>query len=189
MSSFNTTTSVYTTTLRPHCPSTFTFSAPKHDPTLPWNSEPSSTRLPPAPPLRRNPTSLQPSRRRVFTNTRERWRQQNVNGAFAELRRLVPTHPADKKLSKCEILRLAINYIKLLDNVILTQKQEAGETEVTSRQLCNDAVTVTTTASTSGRGTGARETVVTSDARSCYFSPEFDYDSASDEDDVEFGGQ
>lgn len=38
--------------------------------------------------------------RKVFTNTRERWRQQNVNGAFTELRRLVPTHPVDKKLSK-----------------------------------------------------------------------------------------
>lgn len=47
-------------------------------------------------------------RRRIFTNSRERWRQQNVNGAFAELRKLVPTHPPDKKLSKNEILRLAI---------------------------------------------------------------------------------
>ncbi|XP_021566341.1 protein lyl-1, partial [Carlito syrichta] len=33
--------------------------------------------------------------RRVFTNSRERWRQQNVNGAFAELRKLLPTHPPD----------------------------------------------------------------------------------------------
>lgn len=46
--------------------------------------------------------------RKVFTNTRERWRQQNVSGAFAELRKLVPTHPPDKKLSKNEILRNAI---------------------------------------------------------------------------------
>nr|XP_008540108.1 PREDICTED: T-cell acute lymphocytic leukemia protein 1 [Equus przewalskii] len=36
--------------------------------------------------------------RRIFTNSRERWRQQNVNGAFAELRKLIPTHPPDKKL-------------------------------------------------------------------------------------------
>uniref|UniRef100_A0A3B4AMU6 BHLH domain-containing protein n=1 Tax=Periophthalmus magnuspinnatus TaxID=409849 RepID=A0A3B4AMU6_9GOBI len=42
--------------------------------------------------------------RRIFTNSRERWRQQNVNGAFAELRKLIPTHPPDKKLSKNEIL-------------------------------------------------------------------------------------
>ena len=64
--------------------------------------------------------------RRVFTNTRERWRQQNVNGAFAELRRLVPTHPPDKKLSKNEILRSAIKYIELLDNVLDYQKREDG---------------------------------------------------------------
>jgi len=49
--------------------------------------------------------------RRIFTNSRERWRQQNVNGAFAELRKLIPTHPPDKKLSKNEILRLAIRYV------------------------------------------------------------------------------
>lgn len=46
--------------------------------------------------------------RKMFTNSRERWRQQNVSGAFAELRKLVPTHPPDKKLSKNEILRMAI---------------------------------------------------------------------------------
>ncbi len=67
--------------------------------------------------------------RRVFTNSRERWRQQNVNGAFAELRRLVPTHPPDRKLSKNEILRLTIKYIDLLDKVVKHQKREQGELE------------------------------------------------------------
>uniref|UniRef100_A0A8C4QHJ0 BHLH domain-containing protein n=1 Tax=Eptatretus burgeri TaxID=7764 RepID=A0A8C4QHJ0_EPTBU len=52
--------------------------------------------------------------RRMFTNSRERWRQQNVNGAFSDLRRLLPTHPVDKKLSKNEILRLAMRYITFL---------------------------------------------------------------------------
>ncbi|ESP03612.1 hypothetical protein LOTGIDRAFT_59839, partial [Lottia gigantea] len=56
--------------------------------------------------------------RRIFTNGRERWRQQNVNGAFAELRKLVPSHPPDKKLSKNEILRMSIKYIKLLNKVL-----------------------------------------------------------------------
>lgn len=65
--------------------------------------------------------------RRMFTNSRERWRQQNVNGAFAELRKLVPTHPPDKKLSKNEILRLTIKYIQLLDSVIAYQKRQAGQ--------------------------------------------------------------
>ncbi|XP_024291138.1 T-cell acute lymphocytic leukemia protein 1 isoform X1 [Oncorhynchus tshawytscha] len=56
--------------------------------------------------------------RRIFTNSRERWRQQNVNGAFSELRKLIPTHPPDKKLSKNEILRLAMKYISFLSNLL-----------------------------------------------------------------------
>lgn len=52
--------------------------------------------------------------RKMFTNSRERWRQQNVSGAFAELRKLVPTHPPDKKLSKNEILRMAIRYVSII---------------------------------------------------------------------------
>lgn len=62
--------------------------------------------------------------RKIFTNTRERWRQQNVSGAFAELRKLVPTHPPDKKLSKNEILRMAIKYIRLLTNILEWQKKQ-----------------------------------------------------------------
>ncbi|XP_076871888.1 LOW QUALITY PROTEIN: uncharacterized protein lyl1 [Brachyhypopomus gauderio] len=65
--------------------------------------------------------------RRVFTNSRERWRQQNVNGAFSELRKLIPTHPPDKKLSKNEILRLAMKYINFL--VTLLNDQAGGRTE------------------------------------------------------------
>ncbi|KAK6642361.1 hypothetical protein RUM43_003862 [Polyplax serrata] len=61
--------------------------------------------------------------KKIFTNTRERWRQQNVSGAFAELRKLVPTHPPDKKLSKNEILRMAIKYINLLTNIVEWQKK------------------------------------------------------------------
>ncbi|XP_011865781.1 PREDICTED: uncharacterized protein LOC105560889 isoform X2 [Vollenhovia emeryi] len=62
--------------------------------------------------------------RKLFTNSRERWRQQNVSGAFAELRKLVPTHPPDKKLSKNEILRMSIRYIRLLSNVLEWQKSQ-----------------------------------------------------------------
>lgn len=74
--------------------------------------------------------------RRVFTNSRERWRQQNVNGAFAELRKLVPTHPPDKKLSKHEILRLTIRYINLLNNVVNYQSGESGG-QVKTEVECN----------------------------------------------------
>ncbi|KAM7394123.1 hypothetical protein PAMP_020942 [Pampus punctatissimus] len=62
--------------------------------------------------------------RRVFTNSRERWRQQNVNGAFSELRKLIPTHPPDKKLSKNEILRLAVKYINFLVTLLNDQDQD-----------------------------------------------------------------
>ncbi|XP_045050983.2 T-cell acute lymphocytic leukemia protein 2 isoform X2 [Desmodus rotundus] len=56
--------------------------------------------------------------RTMFTNSRERWRQHNVNSAFAKLRKLIPTHPPDKKLSKNETLRLAMRYINFLVKVL-----------------------------------------------------------------------
>ena len=59
--------------------------------------------------------------RKVFTNTRERWRQHNVNTAFCELRKLIPTHPPEKKLSKNEILRLAMRYINFLVQILESQ--------------------------------------------------------------------
>uniref|UniRef100_A0A834VFA1 T-cell acute lymphocytic leukemia protein 1 n=1 Tax=Sarcoptes scabiei TaxID=52283 RepID=A0A834VFA1_SARSC len=76
-----------------------------------------------------NPSQLNNKRNASGNSSKERWnnlkcRQQNVNGAFGELRRLVPTYPPDKKLSKNEILRLAIKYIRLLSNVIEYQKQQ-----------------------------------------------------------------
>ncbi|KAK4886145.1 hypothetical protein RN001_002416 [Aquatica leii] len=52
--------------------------------------------------------------------TRERIRVEAFNVAFAELRKLLPTLPPDKKLSKIEILRLAICYIAYLNHVLDT---------------------------------------------------------------------
>ena len=43
---------------------------------------------------------------------------QAFNSAFSTLRELLPTLPPDKKLSKIEILRLAICYIAYLDSVL-----------------------------------------------------------------------
>ncbi|GJQ82660.1 hypothetical protein Trydic_g19677 [Trypoxylus dichotomus] len=74
--------------------------------------------------------------KKIFTNSRERWRQQNVSGAFAELRKLVPTHPPDKKLSKNEILRMAIRYIRLLSNVLEWQQKHDGSVHV----KCEDTI-------------------------------------------------
>ncbi|CAM1314631.1 NHLH1 (predicted) [Pycnogonum litorale] len=50
--------------------------------------------------------------------TRERIRVEAFNLAFNELRKLLPTLPPDKKLSKIEILRLAICYISYLNHVL-----------------------------------------------------------------------
>ncbi|XP_022327144.2 uncharacterized protein LOC111126650 [Crassostrea virginica] len=50
--------------------------------------------------------------------TRERIRVEAFNYAFADLRKLLPTLPPDKKLSKIEILRLAICYISYLQHVL-----------------------------------------------------------------------
>lgn len=79
--------------------------------------------------------------RRVFTNSRERWRQQNVNGAFSELRKLIPTHPPDKKLSKNEILRLAVKYINFLVTLLNDQAQDKSGADSRLDERDEDAPT------------------------------------------------
>ncbi|KAJ8354239.1 hypothetical protein SKAU_G00218060 [Synaphobranchus kaupii] len=56
---------------------------------------------------------------RNTANARERDRTNSVNTAFTSLRTLIPTEPADRKLSKIETLRLASSYISHLGNVLL----------------------------------------------------------------------
>ncbi|XP_063156365.1 basic helix-loop-helix transcription factor scleraxis [Candoia aspera] len=58
-------------------------------------------------------------RQRHTANARERDRTNSVNTAFSALRTLIPTEPADRKLSKIETLRLASSYISHLGNVLL----------------------------------------------------------------------
>lgn len=53
--------------------------------------------------------------------SRERTRVEAFNVAFGQLRQLLPTLPPDKKLSKIEILRLAICYIAYLNHVLDSQ--------------------------------------------------------------------
>lgn len=60
---------------------------------------------------------FQKQRHRAIANARERDRTESVNYAFQLLRKLLPTVPANRKLSKIEILRLATSYIKHLNNV------------------------------------------------------------------------
>ncbi|XP_020510063.2 basic helix-loop-helix transcription factor scleraxis [Labrus bergylta] len=59
------------------------------------------------------------SHQRQAANARERDRTHSVNTAFTALRTLIPTEPADRKLSKIETLRLASSYISHLANVLL----------------------------------------------------------------------
>ncbi|KRY14846.1 Zinc finger protein ZPR1 [Trichinella patagoniensis] len=51
--------------------------------------------------------------------SRERSRVESFNRAFEQLRRLLPTLPPDKKLTKIEILRLAISYMTYLDCILM----------------------------------------------------------------------
>ncbi|GAV09483.1 hypothetical protein RvY_19022 [Ramazzottius varieornatus] len=77
---------------------------------------------------------------KVDTNTRERWRQQYVNEAFLKLRKLVPTYPIDKKLSKHEILRKAIKYIKLLEGVLRHYDEEERNKSFSASSVPNPSL-------------------------------------------------
>ena len=59
------------------------------------------------------------ARPRQNANARERDRTQSVNSAFTTLRTVIPTEPANRKLSKIETLRLATSYISHLHTVLM----------------------------------------------------------------------
>lgn len=71
--------------------------------------------------------------RRMSANQKERRRTQNINTAFAELRRCIPNVPQDTKLSKIRTLRLATSYIGYLQEVL--QKEQRIATSNTPSQL------------------------------------------------------
>uniref|UniRef100_A0A5S6QTQ6 BHLH domain-containing protein n=1 Tax=Trichuris muris TaxID=70415 RepID=A0A5S6QTQ6_TRIMR len=60
-------------------------------------------------------------RQRHAANLRERRRMQSINEAFDGLRHRIPTLPYEKRLSKVDTLKLAIGYIRFLQEV-LTQE-------------------------------------------------------------------
>ncbi|XP_064831857.1 transcription factor 21-like [Oncorhynchus masou masou] len=57
---------------------------------------------------------------RHAANIRERKRMLSINSAFEELRCHVPTFPYEKRLSKIDTLRLAIAYIALLREILIS---------------------------------------------------------------------
>lgn len=60
------------------------------------------------------------SAHRRAANVRERKRMLSINSAFDRLRCHVPTFPYEKRLSKIDTLRLAIAYIALLGDILLS---------------------------------------------------------------------
>ncbi|XP_060113125.1 transcription factor 15-like [Heteronotia binoei] len=76
---------------------------------------------------RKSPHRSGLSKQRQAANARERDRTHSVNTAFNTLRTLIPTEPADRKLSKIETLRLASSYISHLANMLLLQQQQQCE--------------------------------------------------------------
>ena len=63
-------------------------------------------------------TSEQPAKKRTTANRKERKRTQTMNSAFEDLRQHIPNVPVDTKLSKIKTLRLAISYIRYLNEVL-----------------------------------------------------------------------
>jgi len=78
---------------------------------------------------------LQKRQRRNAANMRERNRMHVVNFAFDRLREVVPSYPANRKLSKIETLRMACSYIQELTNLLknTTVMQGGEESALTSQ--------------------------------------------------------
>lgn len=60
---------------------------------------------------------------RHAANLRERKRMQSINDAFDGLRTHIPVHPYEKRLSKVDTLRLAIDYIAFLNRLLSSTSQ------------------------------------------------------------------
>ena len=82
-----------------------------------------------------------PIRHRYSANARERDRTHSVNSAFVTLRTLIPTEPADRKLSKIETLRLATSYISHLHTVLMVGMDSRDQPCVKHQALLRRGVT------------------------------------------------
>ncbi|XP_062435344.1 pancreas transcription factor 1 subunit alpha-like [Rhea pennata] len=83
----------------------------------------SSSQLGPSTPPLRRPRHFPPHPYKVqrhAANIRERKRMLSINSAFDEVKCHVPTFPYEKRLSKIDTLRLAIAYIALLSDILLS---------------------------------------------------------------------
>ncbi|XP_078520541.1 fer3-like protein [Lissotriton helveticus] len=78
-------------------------------------------------------TLRRPKRKRVIThaqrqaaNVRERKRMFNLNEAFDQLRKKVPTFAYEKRLSRIDTLRLAIVYISFMTELLGSSEQKGN---------------------------------------------------------------
>lgn len=99
---------------------------------------------------RKKPTSYEELQlQRSQANVRERQRTQNLNDAFTQLRKLVPTMPSDK-LSKIKTLELATNYIDFLWKVLENNDHSSSSAKTEQEILpvttqCNNVPSPATT--------------------------------------------
>ena len=71
-------------------------------------------------------------RQRLAANQRERRRMVSMNSAFEALRQTIPTLPYEKKLSRIQTLRLAMDYINVMSDILqgpATHPGGAGSTD------------------------------------------------------------
>lgn len=74
--------------------------------------------------------------RRKTANARERGRMQDINDAFEQLRRVIPELPgAQGKLTKITTLRLAMNYIDALSEMLRNDENDRAEAASSTSDL------------------------------------------------------
>ncbi|XP_043282421.1 pancreas transcription factor 1 subunit alpha isoform X2 [Venturia canescens] len=82
----------------------------------------------------------QAAQQRKNANLRERRRMQNINDAFEDLRAHLPTMPYEKRLSKVDTLKLAIGYIKILNDLLRADKGNDSITGNGTLSRCSSRV-------------------------------------------------
>ncbi|KRX96538.1 Protein lin-32 [Trichinella pseudospiralis] len=75
-------------------------------------------------------------RRRLAANERERRRMNSLNGAFDNLRNVLPSIESGKNLSKIETLLMAQEYIRVLQELIGSNKQYRSCGAVSGTNIC-----------------------------------------------------
>ena len=55
-------------------------------------------------------------------DNREKRRLNNINSAFECLKKVIPTFPFEKRLTKIDTLRLAISYIQMLEAILKSEQ-------------------------------------------------------------------